>query len=223
MHVLALDTATSHCSAALWSGRLVAERSAHAGQSHSDLVLAMIDAVLTEGGIPLQAIDGIAFGRGPGSFTGLRIACGVAQGLAFAAGVRVLGIDTLLAMAEGAAASRVVCCLDARMNEVYHAAYSRRDETWHAVSAPSVCSPGAVPALTGDGWIACGSGFSAYAGAALGVYDGQLAAVRADAVPHARDIARLAAMEFALGGGVAAEQAAPLYVRDKVALKTDER
>ncbi len=223
MNLLALDTSTGHCSVVLWNGDVAAEREAHAGQAHSELLLAMVDAVLAETRMTLRALDGIAFGRGPGAFTGLRIACGISQGLAYSAGIPVAGVDTLQCMAEGSGARKVICSLDARMGEVYHAAYIRGAPDWETVHAPSLCAPDNVPAVSSDGWLACGSGFSAYAEKILPCYTGQLVAVDAEAVPHARDVARLAAVTFARGQATAAARAAPLYVRDKVALKTAER
>jgi tRNA threonylcarbamoyladenosine biosynthesis protein TsaB len=223
MNILALDTSTDYCSAALWRDGLCVERAAAAGQSHSTLLMQMADAVLAEAGLKLQALDGIAYGEGPGSFTGLRIACAVAQGLAFSADLPVAGIGTLQAMAAASDAPRVICCLDARMQEVYHAAYELRDGLWHEVSAPRVCAPAAVPLIDGAGWTGCGSGFTAYGDVLRQRLGTGLSVLRTDVYPHARDIARLAAPVFAAGRGLPAEQAAPVYVRDKVALKTAER
>jgi tRNA threonylcarbamoyladenosine biosynthesis protein TsaB len=154
----------------------------------------------------------------------LRIACGVVQGLALGAALPVVGIGTLLAIAEGTAAEHVVCCLDARMKEVYHAAYVRSGKgEWRTVHEPNVCAPESAPELPGGGWFACGSGFSAY-GEALGArYAGQLSAIEAARYPHARDIATLAAPRFLSGETVSAEHAVPVYIRNKVALRIDER
>jgi tRNA threonylcarbamoyladenosine biosynthesis protein TsaB len=223
LNILAFDTSTEYCSAALWRDGEVEAREAHAGQRHSELLLDMIDELLGGRAPRAAGLDGVAFGRGPGSFTGLRIACGVAQGIAFGAALPVIGIDTLLAMACGAGAPRVVCCLDARMREVYHAAYERDGELWRTVCEPSVCPPAQAPALPGGGWLGCGSGFAAYAQALAQRYQGALAGVEPGRYPHAREIARLAAPRFARGEGVSAERAAPFYVRDKVALTTAER
>jgi tRNA threonylcarbamoyladenosine biosynthesis protein TsaB len=223
MNILAIDTSTDFCSAALWrDGRLV-EREAAAGQSHSTLLAAMVDAVLAEAGLTISKLDGVAYGEGPGSFTGLRIACAVAQGYAYAAGIPVAGIGTLHAMAAACGATPVVCCLDARMQEVYHAAYVREGEVWRAVSPPQVCAPAAVPLPEGGGWTGCGSGFAVYGDVLRRRMGAALTAVCPDIYPHARDIARLAVPLFAAGLGLPAEHAAPIYIRDKVALKTVER
>lgn len=223
MNILAIDASTEYCSAALWVDGAVSQRVAAAGQGHSEQLLAMIDAVMAEGGAGLSALDGIAYGQGPGSFTGLRVACAVAQGLAFPAGIPVAGIGTLHAMALACAAPRVVCCLDARMREVYHATYEQADGVLIESSAPRVCAPDAAPPLRGTGWTGCGSGFTVYGDTLRRIYDSQLGAVAPGIHPRASEMARLAAPVFAEGQGVPAEGAVPLYVRDKVALKTAER
>jgi tRNA threonylcarbamoyladenosine biosynthesis protein TsaB len=221
--ILALDTSTEHCTVALWRDGDVDARHEHVGQRHSQRLLPMIDDLLDRHGLGVKGLDGIAFGQGPGSFTGLRIACGVTQGLAFGAGLPVVGIATLLALAEAVQAARVVCCMDARMGEIYHAAYSRAGDGWAPASEPSVCAPQSAPALPEGDWTGCGSGFAAHGNALRQLYGGRLSAIMPDVFPHAREIAQLAAREFEAGRAVAAEQAVPLYVRDKVALKTAER
>ncbi len=223
MKILALETSTDLCSAALWRDGAIDAREAAAGQRHSELLLPMVDALLESHRLKATDLDGIAFGSGPGSFTGLRIACGVAQGIAFGANLPVVGVSTLLALAEISGAKRAVCCLDARMSEVYHAAYERSGEEWRTVCEPSLCKPDAAPDLPGDAWTGCGSGFKAFRDALDTRYAGKLATVIDGLAPHAREIATLAAAEFKRGGAVAAEQAAPLYVRNKVALSIDER
>ncbi len=223
MNILALDTSTEHCSVALWRDGAVLERAVRAGQSHSEILIGMADAVLAEGGMRLAGLDGIAYGQGPGSFTGLRIACAVAQGLAFPADTPLAGIGTLHAMALSCGAARVLCCLDARMQEIYHAAYVLEGDVYVEVSAPRVCAPAAAPELPGTGWTGCGSGFTAYREVLRQRYGASLVNMVDDVYPQARDVARLAAPLFAAGRGIPAEAAAPLYIRDKVALKTAER
>ncbi len=223
MNLLALDTSTEFCSAALVRGEELTHRQAHAIQRHSQLILPMIEELLAASGVVLSQLDGIAFGAGPGSFTGLRIACGVAQGLAFGAGLPVVPVGTLVALAQESGASRVIACLDARMGEVYHAVYRREAGKWLEVAAPGVGPALAAPVVEGGGWFGCGSGFAAHAAALAQRYDGQLDAVVADLHPHARSIARLALPVLAAGGAVPAERAAPIYVRDKVALKMHEQ
>jgi len=223
MNILALDTSTDHCSVALWRDGKVDAREEHAGHRHSELLLPMVDGLLKHHGIAVRALDGIAFGEGPGSFTGLRIACGVAQGLALGAGLPVVGVSTLLALAEAARSGQAVCCLDARMGEIYHAAYAPSDAGWRAVHAPSLCAPADAPPLPTGSWMGCGSGFAAHAAALSRRYEGRLSAIMPGVFPHARDIARLAAREFEAGRAVSAERAVPVYLRDRVALRMDER
>ena len=223
LKILALDTSTEYCSVALWHDGDVDTREAHAGQSHSELLLGMVDELLARHQIQVGELDGIAFGQGPGSFTGLRIACGVTQGLAFAADIPVIGVGTLLAMAEASHAERVVCCLDARMRAIYHAAYARSGGEWETVCEPGLWAPAESPLLPAGTWHGCGNGFAAYREALMTRYEGCLSGVTPDIFPHAQDIARLAVPLFERGKGLDAALAAPLYVRDKVALRTDER
>ena len=223
MKILALDTSTEYCSVALWRDGAVDARDEHAGQRHSQRLLPMVDELLRHHGLDVKDLDGIAFGEGPGSFTGLRIACGVTQGLAFGAGIAVVGVSTLLALAEAVRAERAVCCIDARMGEIYHAAYARNGTKWEPVHAPGLYAPAAAPPLPEGWWTGCGSGFAAHGAALQHRYAGQLSAIMPDVFPHARDIVRLAAREFEAGRAVSAEQAVPVYIRDKVALKTGER
>lgn len=198
-----------------------------AGNRHSELLLPMIDELLADAGWQLRELDGLAYGRGPGSFTGLRIGCGVAQGLAFAAELPVIGISTLAAMAEeihadmaeGDTPTHVLACLDARMNEVYAAAYRCTATGVEEVQAPTVLKPETLAMPEGEGWIGCGNGFATY----RDLLRGRLVEVRPDVHPHARSIVRLALPRFLAGEGGPAESAEPLYVRDKVALKTCER
>mgnify|MGYP001493674631 CR=1 FL=1 len=155
MNLLAIDTSTDFCSVAACRGETLVSRHEPAGQRQAEMILDMVGAVLGDAGLDLKRIEGIAFGEGPGSFTGLRIAAGVTQGLAFARGVGVVGVGSLLALAEevcdGSAEAHVVSCLNARMGEVYHAAYRRSDERWEEVSAPGLYKPEAVPLMSGGG------------------------------------------------------------------------
>jgi tRNA threonylcarbamoyladenosine biosynthesis protein TsaB len=221
--ILALDTSTEYCSVALWRDGEIDAREVHAGQRHSECLLPMVDELLRRHGLAVKNLDGIAFGEGPGSFTGLRIGCGVVQGLAFGADIGVAGVGTLAAMAQASGAERVVCCLDARMGEIYHAAYARSGPRWETVQGPSLCSPGEAPALPAGSWNGCGSGFAAHGAALQQRYAGRLSAIMPEVYPHARHIAQLAVAEFEAGRAVAAEQALPVYIRDKVALKSSER
>ena len=223
MNLIAIETSTSYCSLAAAKGDRVVSRHILAGQRHAEIALDELLALLREADLKLEQVQGIAYGEGPGAFTGLRIACGMTQGLALARNVPVLGISTLLAVAEESGDANVVVCLDARMGEVYHAAYRKEQGAWREVCAPGLCPPAALPLVEGQDWVGCGSGFQAYA-AALGERLGErLAAVRADIFPTAAAILRLARPGFERGDGKPACMALPIYLRDKVALKTSER
>jgi tRNA threonylcarbamoyladenosine biosynthesis protein TsaB len=223
MKILALDTSTEYCSVALWRDGAVDARETLAGQRHSELLLPMVDTLLRSHGLAIKDLDGIAYGQGPGSFTGLRIGCGVTQGLALGASLPVVGVSTLLAMADAAQGDHVVCCLDARMGQIYHAAYARSGDGWKAVHPASLYAPFEAPPLPAGAWTGCGSGFKAHGPALRQRYEGRLTAVMQDIFPHARHIVQLAVREFESGRGVPAEQAIPIYIRDKVALRTGER
>jgi len=223
MRVLALDTSTEYLSLALLIDGEILVRETQAGQRHSELTLPMLAVLLAEAGASLRSLDGLAFGQGPGSFTGIRIACGIAQGLAFGADLPVVGISTLLALAAQADASRVITCLDARMSEIYHAAYERQGDDWLEIHAPGLYAAQAVPAVIGHDWLGIGSGFNVADGALRRQYAENVSDVWDTRYPHAREIAHLGAQCLRQGQGVPAWQAAPLYIRDKVALKTSER
>lgn len=223
MRILALDTSTDYLSLALQLDGEVICRESHAGIRHSELILPMLEGLLVEAGVTLNSLDGIAFGQGPGTFTGIRIGCGVAQGLAFGADLPVVGVTTLLALAESLAQDKVIACLDARMGEVYHAIYQREAGEWREIHAPGLYAPHAVPAVEGLEWAGVGNGFLVGEGVLRQCYAGQLSQVFDERFPHAREIARIAGRQLSLGHGVPAWEAAPLYIRDKVALKMSER
>jgi tRNA threonylcarbamoyladenosine biosynthesis protein TsaB len=228
LNILSLETSSEWCSAAAWRDGNVLAREELAGQRHSELILPMIDELLQEAGVGLTGFDAIAFGAGPGSFTGLRIACGVAQGLAFATGMPVACVSTLMAVAQRTGAERVVVCLDARMGEVYFGAFERDRDSgsgrrWTIVHPPQLCAPAAAPRLDAGGWVGAGSGFSLHGAALAERYAGQLSETRAELHPHAEDIAALAAEMVRARLTVAAEDARPVYLRDRVALTLDER
>ena len=223
MNILALDTSTEYCSVALWRDGIVLVQNVHAGQKHSEMLMPMLHDLFEDAGIRLMQCDGIAFGSGPGSFTGVRIACGVTQGLALGAGLPVAGISTLLALAEGTGRTRVISALDARMGEIYFAAYEKRETGWLEIVEPCLCRPEDAPAIPIGDWFGAGSGFSAFAETLQSRYSGKLVGMDGDALPMAENIAALGALQFARGLGVDAASAQPFYLRDKVALKTSER
>jgi tRNA threonylcarbamoyladenosine biosynthesis protein TsaB len=218
MRFAAVETSTEWCSVALFRDGGIACIERRAANRHSEMVLPMLHALLKNAGLGAAQLDAVAFGAGPGSFTGLRIACGVAQGLAYARGLPVLGVSTLEALAEESGAPRVAACLDARMGEVYYAALEKHDGRWRERLPAQCLAPGKVPSLDA-GWLGCGSGFAAYG--SLG-----MARVMPELHPTALAVARLAAPRLAAGEGVDAALAAPVYVREKVAYtkaELDER
>ncbi len=221
MNILALETSTEFCSIALWRDGLLAARSERAGQRHSEILLPMIDSLLLEAGMSVKDLGGLAFGAGPGSFTGIRIAASVAQGLAFGAGIPVVPVCTLEALAEASGQQKVAAALDARLDEVYFAVYERNDAGWREIVPPCLTAIADLPPLHGDGWVGVGSGFA--------VLDGELARhlqltdVQPDCVPDAGAIAELGARMLASGRGGDAANAQPIYLRDKVAMTTAER
>ncbi len=227
MKLLAFDTSTEYLSLALMQGDRISTFDVLAGQSHSQQILPQIQSLLSEADVRLQDLHGIAFGAGPGSFTGVRIAAGVAQGLGFGANLPVAGICTLQALAEASGADKVIACLDARMGEVYYAAYiknSGTDQTgtWQTVIEPGLYKPDAVPPIEGEGWVGAGSGWQAY-GELTQSYSNQLQKTLPELLPTASAILHLAQPEFASGQARPAAEAMPIYIRNRVALKTAER
>ena len=227
LNLLAIETSTETLSLAVSRGDALFETNLQAGQRHAEMVFDEIRKLLAQAGLALADIGGIVYGRGPGSFTGLRVACGVTQGLAFALGIRVQGVITLEAVAEAAhaesGADQVIACIDARMGEVYHAAYKRSGATWTEVLAPGLYDPAAVPDVPGAGWVGCGSGFAAHQALLEQRYAAVMRAVRPELAPTARAGIALARPRFEAGLGELPADALPLYIRDKVALKKSER
>jgi tRNA threonylcarbamoyladenosine biosynthesis protein TsaB len=218
MRFAAIETSTDWCSVALSIDGEIAGAELRAGNRHSELALPMLEGLFSSYKIKASDLDAIAFGAGPGSFTGLRIACGLAQGLALARGLPVIGIPTLEALAEECGAARVVACLDARMNEVYYAALEKRGGRWREVVPLQCVAPAAAAAPPGGGWVGCGSGFAAFPS----FLQNEITSMKPEIHPSAMAVARLAAPRLAAGEGVDAAAAAPLYVRDKVALTSQE-
>jgi tRNA threonylcarbamoyladenosine biosynthesis protein TsaB len=216
MRFAAIETSTEWCSLALWNGGEITALERRAGHRHSELALPMLERLMAASALSLAQLDAIAFGAGPGSFTGLRIACGLTQGLALGRGVPVLGVSTLEALAQESGAARVVACLDARMREVYYAALEKRGARWHEVIAAQCIAPQAAPRPPGEDWVGCGSGFAVYGN--LGMSN-----VLPQVHPTALAVAELAAPRLAAGEGVDAAAALPVYVRDKIALTMEEQ
>ncbi len=236
MKLLAIETATDACSAALSINGDIHERFEIAPRAHTELILPMIDELMVEAGLTISQVDAMAFGRGPGAFTGVRIAVGVTQGIAFGADLPVVPVSTLAALAqgvvgagkvnvsegarEGSLGGKVLAALDARMDEVYWGAYQRNAAgLMELVGDECVSAPDQVPLPAGEGWQGAGAGWSAYEEALLARLAGQVTSWEGMCFPHARDVALLGVAGFEAGQAIPAEQALPVYLRDKVTWK----
>lgn len=218
MKLLAIETSTELGSLAIWRDGEVLRRRCPAGVAHSDTLLPLIQRMLRESALGFSDLDGIAFAAGPGAFTGLRVACAVAQGLALAHGLPVMPIGTLAAMSLASGGERVIVALDARMGEVYYGLFIAGE----ALESVRVCLPAQVPVPDSVGWLACGNGLAAYPS----LRDRLSVCVRVwqpELVPDAGSVAVLAAAGLARGEGIDAAAAVPFYVRNKVAQSVAER
>lgn len=252
--LLALETSTERLSLAIMKGERVWVREVDAGQRHSELAMAELAALFAEANLKLTDMDAIAFGQGPGSFVGVRIACGLAQGLALGAGKRLIAVPTQLALAEQALlappgvkseAARVLVAIDARMGEFYVAAYeldqTEVDHTnqadqknqadasgWRVVVAPMLAKADQLPAIASDGFFGIGSAFDVPVLRAqlLASYAGKISRVLENRLPSTSDVGRIASRQWAKLGtaaGITPELAAPLYLRNHVAMTIVER
>ena len=241
MKILALDTSTEACSAALYADGRLLVRAEEAPRAHAELILPMVESLLAEAGLTLRGLDALAFGRDPGSFTGVRLAASVAQGLAYGAGLGVVPVSTLRAVAlqafdhpAGAQADHALVCNDARMQETYWCAYRRSVDAAtglalpEAIRAEAVGAPESVARPTFDAtgaplapdalWTGAGRGFRAYPVLEAALPAGSLApAPLVDLLPQAAAIVTLARPEVAAGRLRPAAEALPVYLRDDVA------
>lgn len=225
MRILAIDTATEACSVALWNDGTTFAHFEECPREHTQRILPLVKNILTEGNTALTDLDALAYGRGPGSFTGVRIGIGIAQGLALGADLPMIGVSTLATMAQGAwrmtGASRVLAAIDARMGEVYWAEYTRDENgVWHGEESEAVLKPEAVTErlkqLTGE-WATVGTGWPAWPEMAkdtgLTLVDGNML------LPAAEDMLPVACQQLAAGKTVVVEHAEPVYLRNTVAWK----
>lgn len=223
--ILAIDTATEACSVAIWDQGEIHARFERCQREHTQRILPLVQQLLAEAGVTLRQLDALAFGRGPGSFTGVRIGIGIGQGLALGADLPMLGISTLQTMAQGAwrmtAAQRVLAAIDARMGEVYWGQFERQqDGCWLATEGEAVLSPlqvlQRVQRLQGN-WARVGTGWQTYpdlvAGSAVNVTDGQML------LPQAEDMLPLALQAWRQGLAVSVQDAEPSYLRNEVTWK----
>jgi tRNA threonylcarbamoyladenosine biosynthesis protein TsaB len=230
LKVLALDTATENCSVALWTDGTLVQNEVEVDRGHAALILTMVDDLLSQAALQLSSLDAIAFGRGPGSFTGVRLAASVTQGLAFGANLPVVPVSDLQAVAQrtltcapdgSSAAHRVLVCNDARMNEVYWGCFQQSaDGLMLPVGPEKVSKP--MDVCLPDAWrettvIGAGRGFAAYSDALRNNLATALSRIDQTLLPRAAEIARLAVAEVAAGRTISAQQAVPVYLRDDVA------
>lgn len=227
MHLLAVDTATEACSAALQVDGRVLARLDVAGRSHTQQMLPMVHGLMAEAGLRFADLGGIVCGVGPGSFAGVRIGVGFVKGLALSLGLPVVAVSSLEMLAQDAidaGATRVLCAIDARMDEVYFGAFERgEDGLARALIAPSLAPPSAFR-QPGDGsWTAVGTGWGRYESELRAGVEGMIDRLDGSALPRAEAALRLAKPAFARGETIDADALAPLYLRDKVALTLEEQ
>lgn len=218
MNILAFDTSCDPGSLALWRADELISRDCPPGLANSETLLPLAGQTLREAGLAFADLHAIAFARGPGSFTGLRIACGVAQGLAFAAGLPLIAVGTLEAMALASGGARVIVVLDARMGEVYCGYFVGGEQQGEI----GVYPPQALPLPESSGWLACGNGLAAYPALRERLAP-HVDVWQAELMPSAAAVARIAAQRLARGERIDPADALPLYVRDKVAKTVVER
>jgi tRNA threonylcarbamoyladenosine biosynthesis protein TsaB len=224
MNLLAIETSTEACSVALYHAGTTIERSELAPRRHAELVLPMADSLLAEAGLHRRQLDAIAVGRGPGAFTGVRLAVSLAQGMALGLDLPVIPVSSLAALALAAPddGTPVLAVIDARMGEIYASAYRRRGAALQTLLDECVCAPELLALPGADAWNVIGSGWKTYA-SALAL---KLPTPRwsdGEQFPQARNVAVLAAAEFDAGRALPPEQALPVYLRDKVALTLIEQ
>jgi tRNA threonylcarbamoyladenosine biosynthesis protein TsaB len=224
LKLLAFETATEACSVALWVDGEVRERFEIAPRRHAELALPWADELLAQAGIAKRELDAIAVGRGPGAFTGVRLAVAIAQGIALALDRPVVTVSTLAALAMQGEGEHVLAAIDARMGEIYLSEFARDPDGLVApLRDERLARPDAVDFLDDGNWVGVGTGFAAEQGALVHTLGSRLLRCDATALPHASDVAQLAARAFANGEAVAPERVEPAYLRDQVALTLAEQ
>lgn len=223
MNILALDTSTEVCSIALSYADQIIEQYELAPRQHANLILPMAQNLLTQAQLSLNQIDVIAFGRGPGSFTGLRIAASVTQALAFAHNIPVVALSSLQILAQGCYrqhnATHIIAALDASMNEIYCGEYHLHEQRMVLSNSERVCAPAEITIPSDGQWIGAGSGFDVYHQILQPKLADKLLQWLPNCYPSAQDMITLAAAEYQQGKAVSAEHALPVYLRDNVAKK----
>lgn len=227
MKILALDTATEACSAALWQDGQVLARFENAGRSHTERLMPMVQGLMAEAGCGFAQLDGIACGVGPGSFAGVRIGVGFAKGLALAHELPTVGISSLAMLAQrevAGGAARVLAVIDARMDEVYFGSYGADAQGLAQLLEPeTVRPPAALPSVAAGDWAAAGTGWGTYPQMLAGRPDVRLTAIDGAALPSAHEALSLALPRFGTRLAGSADQLEPVYLRNKVALTLIEQ
>jgi tRNA threonylcarbamoyladenosine biosynthesis protein TsaB len=223
VNVLALESSTHVLSVALWRDGSAREHRETLPSAGSRYLLPWLSALLADAEMDIADVDAIAFGAGPGGFVGVRLACALAQGLAVGLGLPVLGVSTLEALAVASGGTDVYACMDARMGEVYAAAFRCCGGTADIVQAAGVFAPGEVPLPPPAAWVGVGDGFAVHGERLRRRLGGLLVDVRADISPSASAVAGVAALRLSGGGSGDVTLAQPIYIRDAVALTTAER
>jgi len=218
--LLGIDSSNAACSCALWIDGDCRQRYEVAPRGHGLLLLPMVESLLDEAGIALNALDALVLGRGPGSFTGLRIATGMIQGLAYAIDRPVVPVSSLAALAQGVDGEQILAAFDARMDEVYWGAYQRdADGLVVLLGDERVLPPAAVVLPMVADWVGAGEGWQAYGdalSAAVSTSKGQVSVAAQPLYPQARHLLQLGARGWQCGDAVSAQQAVPVYLRNKV-------
>ena len=227
MNLLALDTCTENCSAALLIDNKLFAVSEITQRGHSERILGMLDQLFKQAGCQISDIEALVFGRGPGSFTGVRVGVAVAQGIAFAQDLPVVPVSTLAAIAQAAwqqhGVTRISVAIDARMGEVYHADFVIEQGLAVAISAEQVTAPEAVKPLDDGDWFGAGTGWAEYQQKLTANFAGQLSGVDATILPGAEAMLPLAQALLDQGEQLPAHQALPVYLRNNVTKKKGEQ
>jgi len=223
MNLLALDTSTESCSAAITINGVLYQQQQMTQRGHSTLILGMLDQLFKQADASIADIDALAFGRGPGSFTGVRIAVGVAQGIAFARALPVIPVSTLAAVAQAAyelnGNTNIAVAMDARMEEIYSASFQLKEGIVSLLGEEKVCAAKHFFPENSEGWFGAGSGWQVYAEALQTNFSKQLIGQQADIYPRAAIILKLAEQSYQRGEFVSADKALPVYLRNNVAKK----
>lgn len=223
MKILAIDTATEACSAALYVDGNITSEYKLAPREHTQLILPMIDRLLTDAGLIVNQLDALSFARGPGAFTGVRIAAGIIQGLSYAAEIPVVPVSTLAAIAAGIYYEHghkdVLSAIDARMGEVYWGAYHIEEDSVTLIDNELVCSVENLPDQLSENWVGAGTGWSEYSEILKSRFKIEEDLIYENHLPSAKIIVKLAVQDFKLNKQMSAHQAQPVYLRDNVAKK----